>query len=216
MTNRRRIYVDFDDVLCETALEFTRVLDSEFGKRVAFEDIFSFDLSQSFGLSGDEVHRLMRLTHEPDVLLRMEPVPGALETLSRWAAGGTEVSVVTGRPSYTREASIQWLKAHAVPFAELHFVDKYARESDAAFRREMLTLDQLAGMDFCLAVEDSPRMVRFLAERTRIPVAVLHRPWNASGLDLAPEAGQRVFRCHDWPHLRSRFPAPGGEARSSL
>ena len=210
MNPKPKVYVDFDDVLCETALEFTRVLEREFGRRVAFEDIFCFDLGQAFGLSRADLARLMRLTHEPEVLLRMEPVPGAIEALGRWTEAGREVRVVTGRPSYTRKASLQWLKAHDVPFADLHFVDKYARESDDAFRHELLTLDQLARMDFCLAVEDSPQMVRFLAHQTRIPVAVLRRPWNANGLDLAPEAAPRVFRCDDWPHILQMFPAPSG------
>lgn len=208
MPHHRRIYVDYDDILCETALEFTRVLEREFGKRVAFEDIYSFDLGLSFGLDRKEVDRLMHLTHEPEVLLRMEPVPGALDALKRWTNGGQEVCIVTGRPAFTREASVQWLRDHDAPFGALHFVDKYARASDAPFRHEMLSLAELARMDFCLAVEDSPQMVRFLAHETRTPVVVLRRPWNSNDLDIPAEAQRRVFRCDSWAHVLRTFPAP--------
>jgi hypothetical protein len=204
------VYVDFDDVLCETALEFTRVLEHEFGKHVAFGDIFTFDLGRAFGLTPDEIGRLMRLTHEPDILLRMEPVPGAVEALARWSDAGHDVWVVTGRPAYTHEASAQWLSDHGVPYAELRFVDKYARASDASFRHEMLSLDKLAGLEFCLAVEDAPKMVQFLAQQTRTPVAALRRPWNVTGVDIAADAAARIFWCDGWPQILARFPLPGG------
>ena len=39
MAARGTIYVDFDDVLCETALGLARIVEEEFGRKVAFEDI---------------------------------------------------------------------------------------------------------------------------------------------------------------------------------
>ena len=51
------IYVDLDDVLCETARGFLGLLQREFDRRVAFEDIRDFDLGVSFGL--DEIEHLV-------------------------------------------------------------------------------------------------------------------------------------------------------------
>jgi hypothetical protein len=45
------IYVDFDDVLCETARALVALLQSHFGRTVAFDDVISFDLAVSFGLN---------------------------------------------------------------------------------------------------------------------------------------------------------------------
>ena len=45
------VYLDFDDILCETARAFTGLLHREFGKSVAFEDIHTFNLGESFGLA---------------------------------------------------------------------------------------------------------------------------------------------------------------------
>ncbi|MGI9538393.1 MAG: hypothetical protein ACR2PB_15080, partial [Desulfocapsaceae bacterium] len=47
------IYLDLDDVLCDTAVAYLDLIDREFGLQVDFEQIFSFDLQKSFGLSDE-------------------------------------------------------------------------------------------------------------------------------------------------------------------
>ena len=46
-----KIYIDLDDVLCETARAFIRLYREEWGREVVFEEISAFDLTKSFGLS---------------------------------------------------------------------------------------------------------------------------------------------------------------------
>ena len=203
----RRVYVDYDDVLCATAQAITRVLERSFGKRVAFDDIFSFDLGRSFGLPAADLAELMRRVHAPAVLGAMQPIPGALDALQRWADGGREIWVITGRPPACRAASREWLDRHGVPYARLQFVDKYAR-ADGDGAADVLTLAALCRLDFALAVEDAPRMVRALARRTRVPVAMLARPWNAAPLRVDRAAARRVVRCRDWAEVAARFPRP--------
>lgn len=202
------IYVDFDDVLCKTALEFTRVLEREFGKQVAFEDIHSFDLGTSFGLGPEEIGELMERVHEPDVLAAMEPVEGAVQALNRWTRSGYEVWIVTGRPAGTRASSELWLRTHGVAHARLDFVDKYGRTDPRGDKTGVLTLDQLSKMEFCLAVEDSSDMAAYLASRMRMPVAMLARPWNAAPLSLDSTAAARIARCKDWDEVLAKFPFP--------
>ena len=201
----RRIYVDFDDILCETARGFTEVLEREFGKRVAFEEIFSFDLGRSFGLSPEDVAELMRRMHEADVLAKLQPVKGAIPAVQRWRRAGFEVDVVTGRPPSTRDVSEQWLAAHGLPFSVLIFVDKYARGHKDHGATRVVALSELCRMQFRFAVEDSPGMVRFLAENMSMPVAVLNRPWNADELGVRPDAAPRVHRCRDWAEIAGLF-----------
>ena len=208
MSYTPQIYADYDDVLCETALEFTRVLEREFGKRVPFPDIFSFDLGKSFGLSPGEVAKLMRRVHEPDVLAAMEPVESAVEVLKSWRDSGCEVSVITGRPAYSRDASQEWLDRHEVPYSRLQFVDKYSRANPHEDGIRVLSLDELCARKFCLAIEDAPAMVKTLADRTRMPVAMLARPWNAAPLALRHGAARRVARCRNWQEILARFPTP--------
>ena len=56
----RQVYVDLDDVVAQAAVGFTDVVRELFGRGVPFQDIFSFDLGKSFGLSKVELARFLR------------------------------------------------------------------------------------------------------------------------------------------------------------
>ena len=189
------IYVDMDDVLCETARGFVSLLEREFGRRVSFDQIHDFDLGVSFGLDPAELERFFEIAHRHELLTDLDPLPGAIETVRAWAATGTEIAVVTGRPSSTAAACRGWLERHDVPHRELTFVDKYGRASAAA-EPEVLPLEALRRDSYRLAVEDSLPTARFLAERG-IPVLLVDRPWNQGDCD-------GVHRCRDWAEIGRR------------
>jgi uncharacterized HAD superfamily protein len=202
----RRIYVDLDDVLCETARAFLEVLERDFGKVVRFEDIHSFDLGRSFGLAPDELTRFMKSVHAPQVLAAMEPVEGAVKVLAGWVEAGYEVAVVTGRPTSTQAASAEWLVATAVPHHSLTFVDKYARPEWSGDGPTALTLEELSRTEFCLAVEDSLRVARHLARELGLQVLLLDRPWNRGEPGLEESARGQILRCRDWGEIAQRSP----------
>ncbi|MDH7570294.1 MAG: hypothetical protein QHJ73_12005 [Armatimonadota bacterium] len=193
-----RVYVDFDDVLCETARALTQLLAARFGKRVAYEEIHSFDLGVSFGLNAEELRRLMDGAHEEAVIRGLDPVPGAREVLARWYHRGYEICVVTGRPPSTMHASRAWLAQHAIPYHHLYFVDKYARLAPGP---DLLALEDLARVPFSLAVEDAPAMLEFLLRRMHAPVVIFHRPWNAAFPDGDLPPGRWVRRCRSWEEV---------------
>ena len=51
MPTSQTIYVDMDDVLCETARGCLEIIERVFGKRVAYEQLTDFDLGNSCELS---------------------------------------------------------------------------------------------------------------------------------------------------------------------
>jgi uncharacterized protein len=207
MTVPHRIYVDFDDVLCQTALGLTEILEREFGKQVAFDDIRHFNLAQSFQLSEADVDRLIAIAHTPEALTRFRPVPGAVASLRAWRESGAEVAVVTGRPTQTRDASRAWLDSNGVPYDRLYFLDKYARfTSHEPEADDYLTLDDLPGLGLRLAVEDSLEMAVRLAACLPIPVVLMDRPWNRDMARIEPRHGRRLTRCAGWPEILARFP----------
>lgn len=193
-----RIYVDFDDVLCETARALTALLDAEFGKRVAYEEILWFELDRSFGLTAEELRRFFDAVHRPENLQALEPVPGAREVLAQWRSQGCEVCVVTGRPPETAAPSRAWLETHVVPYDRLIFVDKYRRLPPGP---DLLTLDDLAGLDFALAIDDAPAMLQHLLDATSVPILIYDRPWNRS---FAPPNGRPAHRCRSWKEIAGR------------
>lgn len=194
MPTSNTIYIDMDDVLCETARGFTAVLEREFGKEVAYEDLTTFDLSKACGITQDEVRRLFELAHADEVLLSLSAKPGAIDRLRQWADQGYSLAVVTGRPPDTYESSQAWLARHHVPYDDFIIVDKYGRFSvDDSLA---ISKNELTAMDFCLAVEDSLEMAIYVAEQMATPVALMDCPWNRED-DLHP----RITRYVGWEDM---------------
>jgi len=195
----KTIYVDLDDVLCETARHFLAVVEREFAKRIPYEELTDFDIGTSCGLGPEETEELYRIVHRPDELMRMAPIAGAITALRQWAESGYEIAIVTGRPPDSYEPSLAWLARYRVPHQSFNMVDKYSRfstESTVAIR-----LDELAQRTYCWAVEDSLPMAQFLAAHMKLPVALIDCPWNRVAEDHA-----NVGRYGDWPTLAAQMP----------
>jgi uncharacterized protein len=202
----KAIYVDFDDVLCETARALTALIECEFGKRIAFEDIHSFDLTKSFDLDEAQTLRLFDMFHDADVLAGIAPVEGATAGIRSWHDAGAEIHIVTGRPPSTFAASQAWLAEYGVPYERLTFVDKYGRDHAHIEGVDIMTLDELKLREFCMAIDDSPTAIQFLAEHTAIPILIFSRPWNVT-LDTLGEPS-RITRCETWSDVLERVPDP--------
>jgi uncharacterized HAD superfamily protein len=197
----RRIYIDLDDVLCDTARAYTALLMRQFGKTVAFDDIVSFDLSVSFDLTADEYTNFMRLAHEPEVLSALEPIPGAADALGELSDMGYEIAVITGRPPRTAAGSEAWLRSNDIPYHDLTFVDKYGRDAGGDGDTRAITLKELSEMRFAYAVEDSGDMAAFLTGTMSQPVALLDRPWNRTYQFDGAKAQHLIDRCLDWGEI---------------
>ncbi len=195
-----RIYVDFDDVLCETARELSRLARALYGCQVPYESIRAFNLREAFGL--DEAHymSLMRAAHATECLLALEPTPGAVATLARWTADGHGVEIVTGRPYATHDASQRWLRRHGLEQITLIHVDKYNRElaPEADDWSRALTREEFATRRYDLAVEDAPVALEQLAAMPPCKVAIFDRPWNRA----TPLLTGHFTRCRDWDAVR--------------
>ncbi len=201
------VYIDFDDVLCESARRLAEICGARYGKPVAFEDIYSFDLNKSFGLDASEQQDLFALFHDEEMLASIPPIPDAIAGMQAWAAAGCRIEIVTGRPPVTHAVSCAWLDAHAVPFHGITFVDKYRRGHENVDGVRQCTLEEVPDTTYALAVDDAPEMIAFLAENTDWDLILFDRPWNRS-LDVETlRAGVR--RCCSWPDLQTVYPAPG-------
>ena len=93
-----KIYIDFDDVICETAKYFTKIAKELFGIDVPYRQVQFFNLQKSFDLSDEQYDKLMEAGHLPENLLSYEETPGASETINKWVDEGHEVFIITGRP----------------------------------------------------------------------------------------------------------------------
>lgn len=206
MTTKTKIYIDIDDVLCETGKAFVNLLQQEFGKSIRFEQITDFDLGASFCLEPQDLTRFMQRAHEPEVLLSMQALEGASETVSRWHRSGCEVHLVTGRPYSTRDTSLRWLREVSIPFSQLIFVDKYSRHIPVDGDRDVMSLDELRVSTYDLAIEDAPKMARLMAEEVAEHVVLFDRPWNRTLLPAKTRSGNRMIRCRSWAEIDALYP----------
>ena len=170
-----KIYIDFDDVLCETAKNFTKIAKELFGKDVPYSEVQFFNLKKTFDLNDEQYEELMRVGHLPEQLLNYEETPGASQTINKWVDEGHEVSIITGRPFDSYEPSRRWLDEHGLERVLLYCVDKYGREKFEQTYSFNMTLEQLYSMTFDFAIEDSPAAFEHVMHFEGCKVAVFNR-----------------------------------------
>ncbi len=193
-----KIYVDYDDCLCETARNFSDLAVEMFGKNVPYEKIRYFELDKSFDLNEEQFVQFMSKGHEPDVLLSYEETPGASEVINEWLSQGHDVSIITGRPFSSYEPSRQWLDRHGLKDVKLYCLNKYGRDGFIKDSDFSLELEDYYRMKFDVAVEDSPKAFRFFDHLPDLKVMVYDRPWNREcGLP-----GDNYIRCAGWELIR--------------
>ena len=196
-----KIYIDFDDVICETAKYFTKLAKDLFDINVPYNQVHFFNLQKSFGLTDTQYDELMIAGHLPENLLAYEETPGASETINKWLDDGHEVSIITGRPFESYESSRSWLDNHGLERVPVVCVDKYGREN---FNKDFsygMTLEELYQLTFDFAVEDSPAAFEHVMHFDNCKVAVFDRPWN-NKFELPND---RFTRCRNWQEIDNLF-----------
>ena len=193
-----KIYVDYDDCLCETARSFSELAVEMFGKHVPYENIRYFELDRSFNLNEEQFEAFMIRGHEPEVLLSYEETPGASDTIREWLACGHEVSIITGRPFSAYEPSRAWLDAHGLADVKLYCLNKYGRDSFIKNRDFSLEPEDYYKMSFDYAVEDSPKAFKFFDHLPELKVMVFDRPWNRE----CEFPNSNYKRCFDWESIK--------------
>ncbi|MCR4598592.1 MAG: 2-dehydropantoate 2-reductase [Acetatifactor sp.] len=194
-----KIYVDYDDCLCETARAFTEIAARLFGKNVPYEKVQFFNLQDSFQLNDEEYEQLMTEGHRPEILLSYEETPGASQTLNEWMDQGHEIFIITGRPYSSFEASRRWLDEHGLEKVNLYFLNKYGRDSFIKNSDFNLELEDYYKMHFDYAIEDSPKAFRFFEHLPELKVMVYDRPWNQT----CELPGTNYRRCMNWEEIKS-------------
>lgn len=195
-----KIYIDYDDCLCETARAFTVIAERLFGKRVPYEKVRFFNLQDSFKLTDDEYEQIMIEGHLPEVLLSFEETPGASKVINEWIDKGYEVDIITGRPYSSYEISRIWLDKHGLDRVRLLCLNKYGRDGLFKTSDFNLELEDYYRMKFDYAIEDSPIAFSFFDHLPELKVMVYDRPWNRE----CKLPNSNYFRCPDWEYIRGK------------
>lgn len=178
-----KIYVDIDDVLCETAASLCDMAEREFGRRVEYRNVREFDLQRVFGLSDPEMNRFRDLSHEPEFLASFSATPGAVEGLRTLVSAGHSVDLVTGRPASSHIGTERWLDSVGIDGLTVTYVDKYGRSHIYGCNQgdpPTIGMDELVAREYDVAIDDSPIVLAKLAAWHKTSVLVYDRPWNAA------------------------------------
>jgi len=193
-----KVYLDFDDVLCETFASLEAFARAAFGKNPSPGKAVHFDLHESLDLDDGEYRRFMDRFHD-EMLLGIPEIPGACESLRAWRAAGHEPIVVTGRPVSAHADSEAWLASRGLGGVPVLHVDKYARFPDPS-APGVVPFPDLGRMGFGLAVEDSPAALDVLARSRLCPYVVFERPWNRAWTP-PPGAAAPALRAASWADI---------------
>lgn len=196
-----KVYIDFDDVICETGRYFTILAKELFGIDLPYSEVQFFNLQKSFNIDDEQYDRLLRAGHEPKHLLAYDETPGASTTINKWLDDGHEISIITGRPFDSYEPSRKWLDDHGLSRVPLFCVDKYGRESFNQDCTYSLKLEELYAMTFDFAIEDSPEAFVHLLHFDNCKVAIYDRPWNSK----AAFPSESFVRCLNWREIDKLF-----------
>ena len=195
-----RIYIDFDDVLCETARRLSVLASEMFGRDVPYPRIAAFDLHLAFGLDAKEYKALMARAHCDEELAALRATDGMVRSLRELVAKGHEPVIVTGRPPHTNAVSREWLRRRGLGGLPLRHVDKYGREPAADGvppGARAWTLEEFDRERFDIAIDDAPAMLEVLAKRKDCKTIVFDRPWNRAWNSTG------VVRCRSWREILS-------------
>lgn len=204
-----RIYVDIDDVLCETAATLCTIAARDFDRHVAYDAVREFDLQKVFSLTDAEMRCFSVISHSPDVLASYPVTSGAVDGVRTLRAAGHTVDFVTGRPASSHAGTEAWLAAAGLSGFDVTYVDKYGRTDRYAARPDdppTVTMDALTARRYDVAIDDSPVALERLAAWTHTRVLVFDRPWNRA-FPLAPNM-RRIDGWHDLSAIRP-CPPPG-------
>jgi len=201
-----KIYIDFDDVICETGKFFSKIAKELFDIDVPYQQVQFFNLQKTFGLDDAQYDELMKVGHYPENLLAYEETPGASEKINKWFDEGHEIAVITGRPFEAYEPSRQWLDEHNLSRIPLFCVDKYGRETFNLDSTYSMTLADLYNLTFDFAIEDSPAAFEHVMHFDGCKVAVFNRPWNVN--EELPN--ENFVRCENWQEIDELLAGIGG------
>ena len=193
-----RIYIDFDDVLCETARHLSAMARDLFARDVPYEAISVFNLQEAFSLSDAEIASLMDHAHRTEFLTHLSPTPGGIEALRALESNGHELTIVTGRPASSHDGSCGWLRKHGLAHLKLIYFDKYGRAPASSPEGTPKTLNraEFDRLSFDVAIDDAPTALDLLAHRQNCTVIVYDRPWNRQY-----PATPSMHRSTSWPEI---------------
>jgi uncharacterized HAD superfamily protein len=165
---------DIDDVLAEFQFGWVEFNNTKYGMNMKFSDINDFSYAKVMNISEEEVFKRIFEFYETEIITRLVPVEGAVETVDALSKGNT-LYVITSRPQEIAAMTRNWLnRYYSDKFREILFTGQISRDG---FDHKITKADICKRHKIDWLVEDAPIHAVHVAE-AGINVALLEKPWN--------------------------------------
>ena len=187
--------VDFDDVVAGFNAAFVLWHNEHHDTDITYDGIFTYDMAKLYGTDDPTIHRrVMRFCHEYHD--RIEPVEGALESLSKLQEV-YRLEIVTSRCESIAPITLEWNATRAPElFSRAHFTNGFATKFP---ERRRSKLDVCKAIGAVALIDDAISHANEVSAEGSIRVLLPDRPWNRHGLALGAE---RVF---SWNEITERL-----------
>lgn len=190
MRDAMRIGVDIDEVLVAFAERLLPFFNERHGRSLTTADFTSYDFPKVTGLPLSECIETVRLWVGPksETTMELVPYPDAKPALEKLKAHGHELSVVTGRHSFSHEATKRWI-AREFPgiFEEIFFIAFRGHDGDTTSKADVCKRHGLG-----ILIDDDPHYIDECRAKG-IAIILPAQPWNASVRD-----DDGVYRSKGW------------------
>jgi len=192
-----KIAVDIDEVLCESVKGFLEVLKIKKEIDAQFEDIYSYNLWEVFGIEKQEA-----IDFFDEVILagnlELGLVGGAQKGMEILGGLGHEIFFITSRPLRYRDETLRFLKNNFYQSPNLIFSGDFHLEQGKS-KSEICK-----NLNIGLIIEDNGlASLKYANEGLR--VLLFDKPWNKN------IKHENIIRCKDWNEIVLNIKKLGGK-----
>ena len=190
MSQRKRIGIDFDDVLMEFNMFFCLYNNMLYGTNKTKQDITTYDLGKVWNCSQEEAMRRVMNFFQSSYHANAQPLPYSREVVARLVKHH-DLVIITSRPEGVRAETVAWLETHFKGlFSEVCFTGSFTNQP--GIKKTKAEACKELNIDMC--IEDAPEHALNMAGQG-IPVLMIDAPWNTD------VSGPNITRVSGWMEI---------------
>ncbi len=187
-----KIGIDLDEVIVEFARGYLKLYNLKYKKNILFENIFSYNLWESLGISKEEVVQLADEYYNLEDFENIEFVKDAKKVLQK-ISKNNKLFIITSRPVKIKEKTEAFLKKN---FPFINFEVIYS--GDFFNEQGKTKADLCAEKKLDVFIEDGKEYALECGKRG-IRVFLLDKPWNR---DVTNE---NIIRVYNWKEILDKI-----------
>jgi len=190
---KRKIAIDIDDVLLDFIDAFLNFCNSNYGTSFKKENVFSYNLEESFNITREEKNEWMNEFYKSNFFREIKPVEGAQEALNILKKENENIILTSRLLSLDhinmKEITEDSLKRnfegdYSAIFYSKNHETKGQSKADICMREGISLL-----MDDCL-------LYALECNKKGIPSLLMNNPWNQANLE-----GTLITRVNNWEEV---------------